>query len=216
MMIRSRFMAMVIISSFAMNNAQAVFTRDAERVTCGTTVFSGVAYWVGASSNAIVKWGAAGAVVGSLFTTYSRSLWAQLNLALPNKQLMNIVSVHYENEADLIAALEQRYVTKTFPLVVAFEKLSYDHGCLVDAINTIDGILDELSDDSSRAHSLKKMRDDAFALYLCVEHTLRTLKKDPRWTEMVAAKNAEDSRKLLSAMQYQVGMQYHWYPQPGR
>lgn len=213
MMNRSHIMAIAFLSSCMMHNAQAGMVRDVVRVATGAGMFSSIAYWAGAESNAIAKWVAAGAVGGSLFTTYGRSAWAQLNLRLVDTQLMTLVNSLYEDEARLIAALELLYVSKTFPLVVAFEKLSHDHGCLTSAIETLDGILDELAVDSARLRSFKVMRDQAFKLRTRVEYALHTLRQDPRWVEMVAAKNQEDARKIMSAMQYQVGVQYHWYPQ---
>jgi len=105
---------------------------------------------------------------------------------------------NYENNAQLIDAIEQYYVTDRYALVKAHTALSWKYYYLDTAAEMLEDAIAELSEDSVRAQKLGKWLDEIYAMHERIFYVLRIITKDPRWVGMVQAKNMEGIVQAMS------------------
>jgi hypothetical protein len=229
-MIRSRFLALSLVSLCSMQMAQANLVKDAGRVVAGVTVGGTLGAAGAATVNALLNLGAAfvtqkpvvdldpvmirlfglmgataGFTTGFGSTTYVRELRAQLNLWSANSKLIAITLVDYENDTQLVNALERYYLASTYPLVAAKRDLANTLNCLNSAAGLIEAVLEDISVNSSRAKALNGWLDDIYMKRAYVARAATAVENDPRLLTLLNEQNKID----LAAAQQSLA-HAHW------
>lgn len=211
-MVHSRKIMLFVVCIASSRISQATLTNTLARVTGGITVVAG--YKI---ANEMISHNArlqdvnvtdivtnpstvlAGIAVSLPFSTYGRSLRAQWNLWWwTNEKLLAVAMEDYDTDAQLVDALSRYYACSKYSLIEAHEELASKCWYLERAISLIEAVIDDLPEDSDRAEECEEWLDDVCALRDRVQHALTAIAKDPRWVELLKAKNMEIMNQIMS------------------
>ncbi len=215
-MIRSRTLIMVVMAAFSMHKVHASVTGDLTHLAAGIGAVSGCKVAQQLFENRAINFTnlkgiitnqstlMAGAILGFPFTTYGRTLRAQLNLSMLDEKLMSVVIDYYASDADFTQALEQYCIRSKFPLMQAYEKLASQHYYLVTAGDLLESVLEDIAEDSDRAEAIEDSLTDIYAMRASIEYALNMIRNDAQWSAQLVGKNAEDMTRAMAASNYQI------------
>jgi len=231
-MIRQRILAIALISISSMQIANANIAKDTGRIVAGTamgaagyaaiatTLKAGMAFvtWkpmniTNLSPEATRFFALAGGTIGACTTTYGRTLRAQWDVWFwqSSKELIAITMNEYENDTQLVDALQHYYLAYSYPLVAAKRALSGKLSCLNSAASLIEAALEDIDENSIRADELNDWLDEIYTIRAYVAHAAKVVEKDPRLHAMMEAQNRIDQTQAAKS-----DANAHWADALGR
>lgn len=225
-MVRSRIFALLLVGTLGAPHMNAVTGKDAAKLSVGAGLSASV--WTAfqyagevkscgelleeLSENklGLIMPALIGAAVAFPFTTHGRLLRAQFNMYWVDQKLMAMAMKTYATDAALIDVFEQKYVASKYCLIMAYENLAKQFNYMESAVDLIECVLAEISDDPAQTASLKEWLADIVKMKTRVAYILNIMRNDPRWLELAKIKIKEDTVGAMKAMQYQVSLQAHY------
>lgn len=167
------------------------------------TAFDTTSYWNKINITYLQNAALCGALLSLPFTTYGRVARARWSMWCLNERLLALVDQEYENDAQLITALEDAHITSKYGLVVAYDNLVSQYNYLLSASDLIEAALEDIAEDTARYDELEEWLDAINPLIGDIAYAMKAIKNDARWSAILQAKIAEDTKNAMEAMRYQ-------------
>lgn len=142
----------------------------------------------------------AGVAVAIPCTSYVRYFRAQWSFNSINAELMTMLANNQNNSADLMRAIELYYLKSEYSLLQAYEDLLKDDAYLAHAEDLFKRVEKSFLHNTECTTYIKNTLTEIAQLRSFIQSTLITIKQEPRWVTMLAARNAAKAAEKATAI----------------
>jgi hypothetical protein len=208
---RSIILALSLACVLNTPSARADFQGDAIKLAASAGIGYGIGYGISsltrASANDKIGFATlatlAGLVIAIPSTSYVRYMRAQWSFTSTNAELMAILQNTHNDSTLLMNALESYYLASQYSLLQAYSDLLKDDAHLAHAEGLFKCIENSFLHNAQCTTYMKNTLKEIAQLRSLIKSALIAIKQDPRWTAMLAARNAAQAAQQAASIAQQ-------------